>query len=99
MLKGGFKGRFKGGFKGGLKPNPFGLKGGLNQTPFGLNQFRIPSERHCLSVFRVCVLGVCFRCVFRCVFRRLSPTLANPILAHPFLAIVFGQPILAKIRG
>ena len=34
----------------------------------------------------------------------LRPTLANPILANPFLAIVFGQPILAnpflaKIRG
>ena len=27
---------------------------------------------------------------------RLRPTLANPILANPFLAIVFGQPILAN---
>ena len=26
----------------------------------------------------------------------LRPTLANPILANPFLAIVFGQPILAN---
>ena len=34
----------------------------------------------------------------------LRPTLANPIWANPFLAIVFGQPtwanpFLAKIRG